>query len=234
MHIAVCDDCYEDRQKIRELIEKYGRQEGCETETVEYASGIELCADMSRMKECMMIFLDINMEQVDGLETARKIKDIYPEIPIVLVTEFLSYALEGYKVKASRFLIKSELEVTLPECMKELFDELMQKKRKIMFSFVEGDIELKLQRILYIETERHKNVFHTTDGEYHLYRKLDELETELSPYGFVRVHRSFLVNMRYVERISSYILRLTTGMELSVPKSRYPFVKREYAIYKGV
>lgn len=234
MRIAVCDDCYEDRQQIRKLLEEYGRQEGYEIETAEYVSGIELCADMSRVKECVMIFLDINMEQVDGLETARKIKDICPEIPIVLVTEFISYALEGYKVKASRFLIKSELEATLPECMNELLDELVQKKQKITFSFVEGDIELELQRILYIETERHKNVFHTTDGEYCLYRKLDELEAELSTYGFVRVHRSFLVNMRYVERISSYILRLTTGMEISVPKARYPSVKREYAIYKGV
>ena len=62
---------------------------------------------------------------------------------------------------------------------------------------------------------------------------MDELENKLDEFGFVRVHQSFLVNMRYIEKISSYILRLITGKEISVPKSRYQEVKRRYALYKG-
>ena len=62
---------------------------------------------------------------------------------------------------------------------------------------------------------------------------LDELELELSQYGFVRAHQSFLVNMRYIDKISSYVLRLITGKEISVPKARYQEVKRSFALYKG-
>lgn len=149
MLVTVCGDCGEDRQKIRELIEEYGRTEG-----------------------------------------------------------------KHIKVK---------------ECTAEAMDE----ERKAVFPFVEGNIELELNRIIYIETDRHKNIFHTVDADYGLYKKLDEIEAELAPFGFLRVHKSFLVNMQYVEKINSYILRLTTGKEISVPKSRYPYVKREYAIYKG-
>ncbi len=149
MLVTVCGDCGEDRQKIRELIEEYGRTEG--------------------------------------------------------------------------------KHIKVEECTAEAMDE----DRKAVFPFVEGNIELELNRIIYIETDRHKNIFHTVDADYGLYKKLDEIEAELAPFGFLRVHKSFLVNMQYVEKINSYILRLTTGKEISVPKSRYPYVKREYAIYKG-
>lgn len=149
MLVTVCGDCGEDRQKIRELIEEYGRTEG------------------------------------------KHIK------------------------------------------VEERTAEAMDEDRKTVFPFVEGNIELELNRIIYIETDRHKNIFHTVDADYGLYKKLDEIEAELAPFGFLRVHKSFLVNMQYVEKINSYILRLTTGKEISVPKSRYPYVKKEYAIYKG-
>ena len=87
--------------------------------------------------------------------------------------------------------------------------------------------------IIYIETNRHKNVFYTKKQTYTIYKKLDEIENELKGMGFVRVHLSFLVNMRYIDKISSYVLSLTNGKEISVPKSRYQKVKRRYALYKG-
>ncbi len=233
MLIAVCDACREDRRSLRELIEEYGRHRGQSIEVKEYASGRELCSDMSRVREYGIIFIDVNTEHVDGLQTAKRINDIYPAIPIVLMAELLSYALEGYRVNAARFLVKESLHETLQECLDEILDQMRRKNQKMFFPFVEGSLELELQRIVYIETERHKNIFHTTEADYGLYKKLNELEAELAPYGFLRVHQSFLVNMRYVDKISCYLIRLTTGQEISVPKSRYAHVKREYAAYKG-
>ncbi len=159
MIVTVSGDCHEDRRKIRELIEEYGRTEGKQIKVEEYPAG----AGLKRAASA-------RAGEADG---------------------------------------------------------------RMVFPFVEGSVELDLQKIIYVETDRHKNIFHTEDGDYRLYRKLDEIEAELAPFGFLRVHKSFLVNMRYVERISSYLLRLATGKEISVPKSRYPYVKREYAVYKG-
>lgn len=233
MLVAVCDDCVRDRQQVRELIEQYDRAKGIGIKIKEYTSGVELCRDMGRLSDFAIIFIDINMDQTDGLETVRKIKDIYQDLPIVIVTALLSYALEGYRVNAARFLAKENLKTTLPECLDEIINKVNRKNEKITFSFVEGTIALEIQRIIYIETERHKNVFYTANETYGLYKKLSEIEKDLIPYGFVRVHQSFLVNMRYVERISSYVCRLTTGKEISVPKSRYQKVKQEYADYKA-
>lgn len=99
------------------------------------------------------------------------------------------------------------------------------------FPFVEGKKTLNMKEVLYIETNRHKNIFHTMNESYSIYRKIGELQEELAGLGFMRTHQSFLVNMQYVQKISSYVLTLTTGEELSVPKARYQQVKREYAAF---
>lgn len=199
----------------------------------EYDLGTKLCEDKETLSACQIVFLDINMDEQDGLKTATKIKELYLDIYIVLVTAYMSYSLEGYKVKASRFLLKDDLEHTIKECMDSLIEEIRKKDCYVEFPFVEGQIRLNADDIIYIETARHKNVFYTRKNTYTIYKKMDEIEEELATMGFVRVHQSFLVNMRYVDKISSYILRLITGKEISVPKSRYQEVKRKYALYKG-
>jgi len=202
MKIAICDDRKNDREALRALLEAYGQ----DFEIREYGSGSGLCGDMEFIRECGIIFLDINMDGMDGLETARKIKAECPKVHIVLVTAYVNYALDGYKVKASRFLLKDDLEQTLQECMDD---------------------------IIYIETSKHKNVFYTQGQTFSIYKQMDELEDDLKGMGFVRIHQSFLINMKYIERISSYVMILTTGKEISVPKSRYPEVKRQYTLFKG-
>ncbi len=230
MKIAVCDDSREDRGALRALLEACGY----DFEIREYGSGAELYADMGYVRECGIVFLDINMEGMDGLEAARKIKAECPKVHIVLVTAYVNYALDGYKVKASRFLLKDDLEQTLQECMDDILREIRQEERVVEFGFVEGNVRLRVDDIIYIETSKHKNVFYTKGQEFSIYRKMDDLEEDLKGMGFVRIHQSFLINMKYIDRISSYVMILTTGKEISVPKSRYPEVKRQYTLFKGV
>ena len=225
MKIAICDDSREDRDALRALLEACGH----DFEIREYGSGAELYADMGYVRECGIVFLDINMEGMDGLEAAGRIKAECPKVHIVLVTAYVNYALDGYKVKASRFLLKDDLERTLPECV----EDILREERVVEFDFVEGNVRLRVDDIIYIETSKHKNVFCTAGETYSIYKKMDELEAELAGMGFVRIHQSFLINMRYIGKLSSYVMVLTTGKEISVPKSRYPEVKRQYTLFKG-
>ena len=233
MNIIICDDCKEDRVFLGRLLREYEKSKSEQFNIMEYASGMRIFEDQDVLSSSQIVFLDINIEEQDGLKTARKIKELYPDIYIVLVTAYMSYSLEGYKVKASRFLLKDDLEHTIGECMDSLMEELHKKDCYVEFSFVEGQIRLQTDEIIYIETAKHKNVFYTKKQAYTIYKKMDELEEELGCFGFARVHQSFLVNMRYIEKISSYVLRLITGKEISVPKSRYQEVKRKFALYKG-
>ncbi len=228
MKIAICDDREDDRCALKALLEAYE-----DFEIREYGSGKSLCGDMDYIRECGIVFLDINMDGMDGLEAARQIKAECPKVHIVLVTAYVNYALDGYKVKASRFLLKDDLEQTLQECMDDIQREIQREERVVEFGFVEGNVRLRVDDIIYIETSRHKNVFYTQGQTFSIYKKMDELEEELKGMGFVRIHQSFLINMKYIEKISSYVMILTTGKEISVPKSRYPDVKRQYTLFKG-
>ena len=181
MKIAVCDDSREDRDALKALLEACGH----DFEIREYGSGEELYADMGYVRECGIVFLDINMEGMDGLEAAGRIKAECPKVHIVLVTAYVNYALDGYKVKASRFLLKDDLEQTLPECV----EDILREERMVEFGFVEGSVRLRVDDIIYIETSKHKNVFYTAGETYSIYKKMDELEAELAGMGFVRIHQ---------------------------------------------
>lgn len=112
-----------------------------------------------------------------------------------------------------------------------------ERARKVMclvsFTFVGGERNLKPESIIYVQTEGHRNVFHVLDvgdvEQYRLYRKLDEVEDVLRPYGFVRCHRSCLVNMRYVRTVNNYLMQLTTGEVFTIPRSKYRTVKEEFS-----
>jgi DNA-binding LytR/AlgR family response regulator len=233
MKIIVCDDNEKDRNTLIELLRDYEQNNNQSFNITEYTSGTALCNSIDTIHNCELIFLDINMSDIDGLKTAANIRNFYPQIPIVLVTAYMNYALDGYKVKASRFLLKDDLANTINECMDDLIAEIQKNNRILEFPFVEGSMKLYVDEIIYIETDGHKNLFHIGIKTYSIYKKLDDLTAQLQTYGFIRIHKSYLVNMRYILKINSYVVTLQNGKKLSVPRSRYQEVKRQYTLYKG-
>ena len=108
MNIIICDDRIDDRKNLSDLLSDYGEKKNYEFAITEYDSGEQLCEEQSALEACQILFLDINMQGMDGLKTAMRIKEKYPKLPVVLVTAYMNYALDGYKVKASRFLLKDK------------------------------------------------------------------------------------------------------------------------------
>ena len=106
LSIAICDDEEYFRITEKQLILKYMAGKNCECMIDMYESGKELLALRSAISQYNIIFLDVNMEEIDGIETAKEIRKITKDVFIVFVTAFITYALEGYKVDAVRYLIK--------------------------------------------------------------------------------------------------------------------------------
>ncbi len=101
----------------------------------------------------------------------------------------------------------------------------MRENRKILFDCVEGSVPICLSGILFIEAYGHKNTIHTDKGDYHIYEYMDSLEQRLSSEGFIRVHRSYIVNPKHVANINNYMITLDDGREIPVPKAKYKQVK---------
>ena len=104
------------------------------------------------------------------------------------------------------------------------------------FTFNEGIKEIALERLLYVESRLHKLEFHVMEADmkiYTMYETLNNFESELLNNDFVRIHQSYLVNLKYVMSVGRYQAVLTNGTILVIPKARYTYVKDKFIAYRG-
>lgn len=234
LQIAICDDEQFYREKIKYLLEEYLQAKGMLYTLHLFLSGEDFLEQCENNVRFDIVFLDISMEEVDGIQVAQRIRSFHSDTYIVFVTAFIDYALEGYKVNAVRYLMKDTLEIALEECMNAILQKM--QVARVTFSFLEGEKRLYTDNILYVESRGHKSIFHYMESEmvsYQIYDKLDSVERNLEGYGFLRIHKSYLVNMKHIRKISNYIVSLDTGEELPVPRLRFQAVKEGFVAYKG-
>ena len=244
LQVAICDDEQFYREKIQTLLIQYFNQKNLEYTIHPYRSGEEFLSQCENSVKYDIVFMDISMKELDGIQTASQIRAFHSDTQLVFVTAFIDYALEGYKVNAVRYIMKDTMDTAITECM----DTILQKMRlsQVTFSFMDGEATLYTDNILYVESQKHKSFFHymqsgaansSTDRSgivtYQIYEKLDLIEQRLSGYGFLRIHKSYLVNMKHIRRLSNYTAFLDTGEELPVPRLRYQSVKELFVAYKG-
>ena len=236
LSIVVCDDEPYFQNRIKELISAYLNDLGYEYAITSFDSGKELLQLGTDIAKYDIAFLDVQMSEINGIETAKFIREESEEIFIVFVTAFISYSLEGYKVGAIRYLLKDDkcLGDSLEECLSAIIAKMNHVRYS--FEFLSGVKEIMIDHILYMESSLHKVKFFVLEEEkkeYQMYGKLDEISEDMKAYGFVRIHQSFLVNMKYVTSVERYIARLMDGTEISISKKYYKEAKAAYTKTRG-
>lgn len=178
LNIAICDDDKYFCEREEQLIAEYMSQKGYGYQIDRFQLGEELLASESDILKYDIIFLDIKMDKIDGIETAKRIREIAKNTYIVFVTAFIEYSLEGYKVEAIRYLLKDDdfLDKAIFECLDAIMAKKNYKESKYTFHFQEEKREINLNDILYIDSNLHKLTFHMAKGnreEYTMYERLD-------------------------------------------------------------
>lgn len=230
LNIAVCDDEVYYREKIEKALREILEQKNVKEYQIDtWKSGEELCEDKERLKEYQIVFLDINMEEMTGLEAADTLRSVNEDVYLVFITAYIDYAVEGYRVEAIRFLLKDMLDRTLPECVDTILKKMKFSGHKEVFSFMEGERELLVHKIIYVESERHKQIFHIQGEQlYSLTGKLEDTQKRLETYGFIRIHKSFLVNIKMIAEVKNYKATLKNGKVLPIPREKFRQVKMQY------
>lgn len=237
--IAICDDEKFFLAREKELIAKYMKKKEYTYIIDTFESGIDLLENGDRVAQYDIIFLDINMYGMDGIETAKQIRDYTQDTYIVFVTAFMDYSLEGYKVDAMRYLLKemTSLDKEIAECL----DTIVLKKNYVeyrqTFDFREGRKILFIDDIIYIESNLHKVKFYLKgqkEKPYTMYDKLDNIEEIFSVYNFCRIHKSYLVNMKFVESVERYFVKLSNGNTISISQPKYKNVREEFICFQKV
>ncbi|MCM1046960.1 MAG: LytTR family DNA-binding domain-containing protein [Clostridiales bacterium] len=236
--IAICDDENLFTEELKEMLSGYMMEKGLVFEIDTYSSGEALVELGLEVVKYTVIFLDINMEKVDGIKAAEKIREVSREVFIVFVTAYVDYSLEGYRLDVVRYLLKSNanFQSKVNECMDAIIDKMNYSVTKREFDFKEGRKEISLERLLYIESNLHILEFHVMEDDmkvYTMYETLNVFETRLAENNFIRIHQSYLVNAKHIRNVVRCKAILTNGVELSIPKARYTAVKNKFIACRG-
>lgn len=220
MNIAVVDDETVIREQIGGLIRK--QNSGCSVKS--YQSGNELLES----GECFdMVFLDIQMEGLNGIKTAEKLKRCKEDTIVIFITGIREYVFDAFDVAAFHYLLKPIEEKKFTEVFRRAEAEILKRKKlenRQLFLKSKG-ITLSQNSILYIESKGKKAAIHTVKEIIEIYAVMSELEKQLSD-SFYRCHRGYLVNMAYIAEYDNESITLNNGDSVYLTKKKHSeFVK---------
>ena len=149
-----------------------------------------------------IILMDIQMRFMDGMTAAERIRKHDKEVIIIFITNMIQYALKGYEVDAMDFIVKPVEYFSFSSKLKRAIDRLPEKETKYISVPVETGVrKIPLGEVYYVESLGHNLIFNMKSEVLSTRGTMKELEKELSGYGFFRVSKSFIVNMKYAEGI---------------------------------
>ncbi len=185
-----------------------------------------------------LLILDIDMGDMDGMELARYIRKMDKKLPILFLTNKKEHVFEGYEVNAIRYLLKPMDETKLDEILSEIEKSCFTQKRYIIEKQEGESIKVDFDDIHYIEVVGHYLFLHTTMGEIRVKKSLQEIREVFGPTkdameqsGFISTHRSFLVNLRYVERVQKTECRMENKELVPISRSAYKSVNEAFIQY---
>lgn len=225
MKIGIVEDEAIWRDKIQEIIEKYCRDKGIPFQIHSCGSGKEFMKN----PDTDLLFLDIELpEGEDGFQIAEQLMHCGNKSKICFLTSHTEQARSGYKVNAFRYIDKKHLEE-----IEEALDSF--RKTKIQDRIISCDdtagirIRINLNELLLVETYGRKLRYLMLDGREHFCEgRISETAQSLSPFGFFHIQRSYIVNLKYIERVNSREIVLCNGLKVAIGRAHNKEFKREF------
>lgn len=232
INILVCDD---DQFFIDTFVTQLKECSSCELQLdISTETNPDNLTD-EKLMSFDLAFLDIDMVPYNGITLAKRMRKLNSEAILIFVTNYIEYSPEGYEVQAFRFLLKSQLKEKLPSYFSDAMTELKHRKKALTISLNGEPINFELSDVIYLESDTRKIHLHTiqdsTSG-LSFYETLDHLSNQLESFGFLRTHKSYLVNIAYIENLHYNQVTLKDGTVLPVSERRYSALRKQYLNWK--
>ena len=217
--VAIVDDEKAFSDQLAGMLRRWQETHGEELNVTCFQDGIDIAEDFKSKWD--IIFLDIQMKLLDGLETARRIRACDSDVILIFVTTMGQYAINGYEVDAFDYILKpleySRFELRMNKAVKEA-----EKKKAHSFVYLKkysDMVKVSTDDILYIEVNGHTLIYTTPDGTFERRAKISDAEAELSGLPFSRCSLSYLVNLKRIDRVSKDSVFIS-GNELPISRNR--------------
>ena len=224
MNIFICDDNAEQSSLCKQAILRLSRQHGIHAKIKAFPSGDAMLFEAGDVYATLdLVYLDIHMPGQNGMETAKRLREIGYLGDIVFFTVSPDFAIAGYDVSALHYMVKNK---TTDEKFEEIFLRACERKARreseVLVLTCAGESRcIPVEDIRYFEIQQRIVTVVYAKERFEFYSTMMRLEEQLFNRGFVRTHKSFLVNKRYIHSIDSARVLLDSGEELPVGKLYY-------------
>lgn len=232
--IAFCDDDMEVLHQINELLDRYRVERNEDITYAAFQSPFELLTEIEKGIRPDILFLDVVMPGQNGMDVAKEIRQYDTNMKIIFLTSSPEFAVESYSVGAYFYQLKPIWEESFFRLMDAVLAECEKKKKNsLILRSKDGITRIDLQQLEYCEVLGRKLLFHLENGAVlESAGSLDDLAGQLMQHSnFFRPHRSFLVNMEYIQNISSRSIKMVNDAEIPIPHGKCSEIKNIYMEY---
>lgn len=202
MRVAIVDDEAEVRELLSDYIKRFSEESDVELESIQFTCGDSLLEKYTKTYD--IIIFDIDMPGTNGMDTARKVRERDSSVTIIFITNVAQYAINGYEVEAVDYIIKPISYYDFSMKFHRAVSKASQKKDHVLTIKVEEGVRrIRMATIIYVEVQSHYLYFYTLQNVYKTRGNMQNAYEALSKYSFVQVHRSYMVNLRYIDKIKS-------------------------------
>lgn len=225
MVFAICEDESIQRNTLKEYVEKLMIEMAAHSKVLLYESGEQLLNNYPT--EAEVIFLDIQMGTISGMQVAKEIRKFNEDVEIVFVTGDPEYMQMGYEVNARRYLLKPLSYQKFGEQIKPCIEKIAQKSNRYIWIKSEySDYRIKVSDIQYAEKVGRRLKVCTIAREYDTYMSMKELEDKVKGEVFVRCHKSYLINLMAVSGLHKEGI-LIAGQTIPVRRQAMKDLKKQ-------
>lgn len=226
--VSIIDPSKEDVTHLSALIERYFRRSGTAYVQRVYQSGMEFVRSAENSD---IVFLETDLEKLDGLETARIIRKLGNEAQLIFVARGAEMAIHGYSVDALDYLLKPVESAAVERALDKAVRRLSSRScAYLALKLPNGTASISTNDITYVEVFDHNLVYHTTGGDYTVRGRLGDVYEQLDHDYFLACNRSFIVNLRYVTEICTDHVILN-GTKISVSKSHRKEIQSRFSAF---
>ena len=223
LKIAICDDDAAQRAFIAEIVTAWARKCRHPVELKEYTDAKSFLFHYEEEKDFDILLLDVEMPEVSGIELAKTVRRENAAVQIIFITGFYEYFSDGFDVSALHYLIKPADAAKLNPVLDKAVHNLHYRQRSVLLSTADGDIKVSLADILYVESENVYVLVHTPEATYRTRISLAKFAESLDE-TFFKVHRSYIVGLKYIKKITRNEVTMINGDTVPISRGLYDAV----------